>query len=67
MTSRRVLRLVGVTIFVLLNLAIVARPSSAGWTESVCMAGPDGKTVGCCKWCIFCLTCDLDDVVEVDG
>lgn len=62
MSRARFVRAVGLVAVVLLNLAILALPSRAGWYDTLCETG--GEPVPCCAFCVICWGCDLEEVQQ---
>jgi hypothetical protein len=59
MSRTRIARAIGLVAIVLLNLAILALPSRAGWYDTTCL-DDEGEAMACCAWCVICWGCDFN-------
>lgn len=62
---RKSVRVMFAALFVLVNLALVARPAGAGWKMVICVA-ESGEEELCCSRCFFCGVCDFEDSGDPD-
>jgi hypothetical protein len=61
MLRTRLARTIGLITIVLINVAILALPSRAGWYDAQCIDPDTQETFPCCAWCFLCWGCDLDE------